>query len=132
VSILIRAQFQDALLQAAANDGGSEAASRLERAVRDHIAMLYGNSGNWPIMVQVYLSLDKLAQKLASVGLLQKPQDLRTFAQGFSLNQSLFTIVDVGHGKERADHKIKGNLVSIGLCADRGCSPCYRNASNIQ
>lgn len=59
-------------------------------------------------MVQIYLSLDKLAQKLASVDLIDRPTDLRTFAQGFSLNQSLFTIVDVGHGKERADHKIKG------------------------
>lgn len=101
-------QFQDALLRAAGNDGGSEAASRLQHAIRDHITSLYGNSGNWPIMVQIYVSLDKLAQKLASVGLIEKPSDLRTFAQCFSLNQSLFSIVDVGHGKERADHKIKG------------------------
>ncbi|KAJ4289701.1 hypothetical protein N0V90_011030 [Kalmusia sp. IMI 367209] len=110
-----RELFQDALLQAAAHDGGSEAASRLQHAVRDHIASLYGNSGNWPIMVQIYLSLDKLAQKLASVNLIQKPSDLRTFAQGFSLNQSLFTIVDVGHGKERADHKIKVKAARITL-----------------
>ncbi|KAL1602556.1 hypothetical protein SLS60_005972 [Paraconiothyrium brasiliense] len=102
--------FQDALLRAAGSDGGSEAASRLQYALRDHITSLYGNSGNWPIMVQVYLSLDKLAHKLASVGLIEKPSDLRTFAQCFSLNQSLFSIVDVGHGKERADHKIKEML----------------------
>lgn len=78
--------------------------------MREHIASLYENSGSWPIMVQIYLSLDKLAQKLASVNLLQKPQDFRNFAQNFALNQSLFTIIDVGHGKERADHKIKGML----------------------
>lgn len=59
-------------------------------------------------MVQIYLSLDKLAHKLATVGLIEKPSDLRTFAQTFALNQSLFSIIDVGHGKERADHKIKG------------------------
>lgn len=96
------------LLKAADGDGGSEAASCLYQAIREHIASLYSNSGNWPIMVQVYLSLDKLALKLASVGLLHSPSDLRVFAQRFSVNQPLFSIIDVGQGKERADHKIKG------------------------
>lgn len=71
-------------------------------------------------MVQVYLSLDKLAHKLATVDLIDRPLDLRTFAQGFSLNQSLFSIVDVGHGKERADHKIKGTYAIH--CVHDGCS----------
>ncbi|KAF9701721.1 hypothetical protein EKO04_000380 [Ascochyta lentis] len=102
--------FQDALLQAAAGDGGSEAASRLHLAIHNHISCLYNNSGNWPIMVQIYLSLDKLAFKLQQVGLLRHPQELRTFAQRFSVNQSLFSIIDVGQGKERADHKIKEML----------------------
>ncbi|KAJ4316835.1 hypothetical protein N0V94_005248 [Neodidymelliopsis sp. IMI 364377] len=61
-------------------------------------------------MVQIYLSLDKLAFKLQQVGLLRHPQELRTFAQRFSVNQPLFSIVDVGQGKERADHKIKEML----------------------
>ncbi|KAJ8115693.1 hypothetical protein OPT61_g2722 [Boeremia exigua] len=102
--------FQDTLLQAAAGDGGSEAASRLHHAIHNHISSLYGNSGSWPIMVQVYLSLDKLAFKLQQVGLLRHPQDLRSFAQRFSVNQPLFSIIDVGQGKERADHKIKEML----------------------
>lgn len=63
-------------------------------------------------MVQIYLSLEKLAIKLAQVGLLRTQQDMRIFAQRFSVNQPLFNIVDVGHGKERADHKIKGNALS--------------------
>lgn len=100
--------FQDALLQAAGADGGSEAASRLYHAIRTHVASLYSNSGSWPVMAQVYLSLDKLAMKLALVGLLRSPQELRAFAQRFSVNQPLFSVVDVGQGKERADHKIKG------------------------
>ncbi|KAI0583435.1 hypothetical protein TUN199_05715 [Pyrenophora tritici-repentis] len=102
--------FEDALLQAAGGDGGSEAASRLYHAIRGHVASLYNNSGNWPIMVQIYLSLDKLAIKLASVGLLRSPQEFRAFAQSFSVNQPLFSIIDVGQGKERADHKIKEML----------------------
>ncbi|KAH7411790.1 hypothetical protein DE146DRAFT_254622 [Phaeosphaeria sp. MPI-PUGE-AT-0046c] len=104
------AMFQDALLQAAGGDGGSEAASRLYHAIRDHVASLHGNSANWPVMVQIYLSLDKLAVKLAQVGLLRTPSELRAFAQRFSINQPLFSIIDVGQGKERADHKIKEML----------------------
>lgn len=61
-------------------------------------------------MVHVYLSLDKLAFKLQQVGLLRHSGEMRTFAQRFSTNQSLFSIIDVGQGKERADHKIKGML----------------------
>ncbi|KAI8943515.1 hypothetical protein NX059_001512 [Plenodomus lindquistii] len=102
--------FQDALLQAAHGDGGSEAASRLYHTIQKHMASLYSNSSHWPIMVQVYLSLEKLAIKLAQVGLIQTPQELRIFAQRFSVNQPLFSIIDVGHGKERADHKIKEML----------------------
>lgn len=96
------------LLQAAAGDGGSEAASRLSNAIREHIVSIYSNSGNWPVMVQIYLSLEKLGMKLAQVGLVRTSQDMRIFAQRFSVNQPLFNIVDVGQGKERADHKIKG------------------------
>ncbi|KAH7073765.1 hypothetical protein BKA63DRAFT_566941 [Paraphoma chrysanthemicola] len=102
--------FQDALLQAAGGDGGSEAASRLHHAIRSHVASLHSNSGSWPVMVQVYLSLDKLAMKLAQVGLLRSPSELRSFAQRFCVNQPLFSIIDVGQGKERADHKIKEML----------------------
>lgn len=63
-------------------------------------------------MVNVYVSLDKLGQKLASVGFLNHPQDLRAFAQAFNVNQPLFNIMDVGYGKERADYKIKGKSAS--------------------
>lgn len=62
-------------------------------------------------MVQIYVSLDKLAVKLFQVGLLRNQFELRTFAQNFSVNQPLFSIIDVGQGKERADYKIKGNII---------------------
>jgi hypothetical protein len=78
--------FQDVLLQQAAGDGGSAAASRLHDAIRSHVAGLYNNSGSWPVMVQIYLSLDKLAIKLAQVGLLRKnPAELRAFVQTFNV-----------------------------------------------
>lgn len=108
-----RNQFQDALLREAAADGGSTAASKLHQAIHNHIASLYSSSGNWPVMVQIYLSLDKLAFKLQQVGLLRHPGEMRTFAQRFNNNQSLFSIIDVGQGKERADHKIKGMIEEV-------------------
>ena len=92
--------------------GGSEAATKLHHALQEHIASLYPSSGHWSIMVNVYVSLDKLGQKLASVGLLNHPQDIRAFAQAFNVNQALFSIIDVGYGKERADYKIKGESTS--------------------
>ncbi|KAF2002989.1 hypothetical protein P154DRAFT_520350 [Amniculicola lignicola CBS 123094] len=101
--------FQDMLLAAGAN-GGSEAASKLQQAIKEHIATLYSNSGSWPIMVNIFVSLDKLAAKLAQVGLLKHPTEMRGFAQSFSVNQPLFSIIDVGHGKERADFRIKEML----------------------
>ena len=63
-------------------------------------------------MVHIYVSLDKLGQKLASVGLSKSAADLRGFAQSFSVNQPMFSIIDVGHGKERADHRIKGMFLA--------------------
>ena len=82
-------------------------------------------------MVHIYVSLDKLAQKLASVGLLSHPQQLRNFAQGFSVNQPLFSIIDVGHGKERADHKIKGTAFRAARFVLLILCEC-RNASHLQ
>ena len=61
-------------------------------------------------MVHIYVSMDKLGQKLASVELLERPNELRAFAQSFSVNQPLFSFIDVGQGKERADHRIKGKF----------------------
>jgi hypothetical protein len=98
------------LLQAAGAEGGSEAATRLDRALRAHISSLYNNSGNWPITVYVYLSLDKLAKTLIHNGLLRAPSDMRHFVQKFNINQPLFSIIDVGYGKERADFKLGGKL----------------------
>ena len=80
-------------------------------------------------MVHVYLSLDKVAMKLAHVGLLGHWREMRVFAQHFNINQPLFSVIDVGQGKERADHKIKGTrlwLVQLNMLT---CSP--RDASYL-
>ncbi|KAF2734178.1 hypothetical protein EJ04DRAFT_249625 [Polyplosphaeria fusca] len=121
--------FKDALLANGAN-GGSEAASILSQAIRNHLAQIYVNA-SWPIMAHIYLSLDKLAMILTRAGVLKHPQELRQFAQSFSVNQPLFSIIDVGQGKERADYRIKEMLrtfsdnptcrhIIFGGCHDQG------------
>jgi hypothetical protein len=41
-------------------------------------------------------------------GSLENPDALRGFTLGFTQGKASFDFVDVGHGKERADSKIKG------------------------
>lgn len=94
----------------AAAEGGSAAASKLQHAIQEYVASLFENTTNWSISVNIYVSLDKLGQKLAQAGYLKGPQEFRAFVQGFNVNQPLFNFVDVGHGKERADNKLRETL----------------------
>lgn len=125
--------FQDILLSAS-RDGGSDAAHRLHQEIRAHILGQYETVGQWSIMVQIYANFEGLGRKLSSVGIIKTPQDLHAFARSFSLNQPLFSFVDVGSGKERADHKIKEMLrlfisnysckhIIFGGCHDNGYLP---------
>ena len=98
--------FQERLLKAGA-DGGAEAAHLLKQEI-NQLLRGKGISSGCTVMVQVFLSLDALARKLAYVGILNTQGDLKAFEEGFCNAQSLFSIVDVGRGKERADHKVKG------------------------
>lgn len=97
--------FQDELLSRGA-DGGSEAAHRLHSELKDYLQDRYP-SHNFSIMVNVVANFEGLSKKLASVGILKSPNDLHTFARAFSCSQPLFSFLDVGMGKERADHKLK-------------------------
>ena len=100
--------FQDHFLKAAA-EGGADAAQHLKQEV----AQLLSSKNIGPhcnVIVQIYLSLEDLSRKLASVGLLQTHADMKSFVHAFCNSQSLFSIIDVGKGKERADHKMRGKL----------------------
>lgn len=58
--------------------------------------------------MNIYANFEDLSRKLAHVGIFKSPSELHMFARAFSISQALFNFVDVGRGKERADHKIKG------------------------
>ena len=61
-----------------------------------------------PVMVFIFVNFEGVAQVLKSRGVIRNVADFRAFTQSFALNQCLFNFIDVGFGKEKADHKIKG------------------------
>jgi len=99
--------FQESLLKAG-KDGGSDAAHALLEGIKKHVQELHDNAGNWTVMVQIYANFDGLSKKLTQVGILKTPSEFNEFIRAFNLNQACFQMVDCGIGKERADHKIKG------------------------
>ncbi|EKG22351.1 C-x8-C-x5-C-x3-H type zinc finger protein [Macrophomina phaseolina MS6] len=102
--------FTEGLLRAGA-EGGSDAAHKLQSEIRNHILDVYGGAaGDWSVMVHIYANLEGLSRKLASVGIIKSPVELHNFTRAFNLHQPLFNFIDVGSGKERADHKIKETL----------------------
>lgn len=102
--------FHDKLLRAVA-EGGAEAAHTLHQDIK-HLLQDKEVNPSCTVKVDIYLSLDDLSRKLAAVGILDTAGSMYSFVHAFNLAQPLFSIVDVGRGKERADHKIKGTVGS--------------------
>lgn len=99
--------FQDHLLERGA-DGGSEAAHLLLSELRAKLKDRYPSAAPWSVVVNIYANLDDLARKLYSIKIINKQSDLQDFARGFTISQPLFNFIDIGRGKERADHKLRG------------------------
>ena len=114
-------QFHDHLYQA--QDGGAEAAHTLSVDIRSHIAQLYPDvsTSNWSIMVHYYYNMEGLSHKLRSLGVIQNPNCMAPFARAFGLNQPLFNFIDVGSGKERADYKVRSELMSGAKICNSTC-----------
>lgn len=49
---------------------------------------------------------------MVKYGYLDNASDLKDFTLGFTQAKASFDFVDVGHGKERADSKIRGMLAA--------------------
>jgi len=104
--LIIALKFRDELLHEGAI-GGAKAAQQLLDELQDYLRKFDGSKG-WKLMIRIYVNLEGLKQTYANRGLYAEEVTLREFANGFTQNQPLFDFVDVGYGKERADHKIKG------------------------
>lgn len=128
-------KFQDFLYQLG-KDGGADAAHQLHAEIKKNMKTAYpdANVDDWSVVVQVILNLQGLASKLVSCGAVASVNDLLEFGRSFGLAQPLFTFIDAGSGKERADHKVRETLrlylpnaqckhVFFGPCNDNGYLP---------
>jgi len=86
-------------------DGGKKAANALRNAVLEQCSDL---SEDTEVIAKVCANITGLGKAMKRDGCLENPEDLRDFTLGFTQGKASFDFVDVGHGKERADSKIKG------------------------
>ncbi|XDG08520.1 hypothetical protein ABKA04_008135 [Annulohypoxylon sp. FPYF3050] len=114
-------------------DGGAIAAQQLRLDIKQHLKDIYPdvNIDLWNIIVQIDLNIDGLSRKLEKIGFVRTLNDLPAFTRGFSRAQGLFSIIDVGWGKEQADFKVRETLrlmvhnlqckhIIFGPCHDKG------------
>ncbi|WQF76845.1 hypothetical protein CDEST_01859 [Colletotrichum destructivum] len=126
--------FQEALLEKGA-EGGAEAGYLLSSEIKTQITNAHPNAAieDWSIIVQVVLNIDGLARRLhASHIIPNTPTEriLAEFGRGFGRAQPLFSFIDVGSGKESADHKIREMLrvmVRVNQCRHIFFAPCHDN-----
>lgn len=123
------AYFRDELI-AKGEEGGEEAAHKLLANVKQHLKTFYpkSNVDDWSIIAMVALNLSGLSKALYARGIVKGLSDeLPAFARAFGRTQHLFSFVDVGEGKERADHKIREMtrvMVRVGQCKHLYFGPC--------
>ncbi|KAI9734181.1 MAG: hypothetical protein M1818_006612 [Claussenomyces sp. TS43310] len=112
-------------------DGGKMAATALRNAVLEQYSDLPDDA---EIIAKVCANITGLAKAMKRDGSLENPQDFREFTLGFTQGKASFDFVDVGHGKERADSKIKESTrwnlrnhncrhILLGISHDAGYAP---------
>ena len=130
-------QFQDRLLQSDMG-GGSLAAFLLEKEIKTYIRTLPSLSyGDIKIRVLIYLNVDGLKRKLYASHITPREEDYYDFVRQFNMHGHSFTMVDVGHGKEHADHRLREAFadhvdnplckhIIFAACHDKGYLPFLR------
>lgn len=125
------AKFRDEFFRNG-DHGGGLAAQELKSQIKSHLRQRYPDTNieNWSIIVNFYANMDGLAKTLASRRILSLVPDLQRFASGFGRANSLFSFVDVGYGKDKADHKCREMLklmLHVPSCRHVYFGPCRDN-----
>ena len=93
--------------------GGKEAATLLWSAVRHFLQReMEDLPPDCKIVTRLYANTKGLAETCYRSGIVDKPSRVEEFAKGFTRSKHLFDFIDVGGGKERADNKLSGGLIS--------------------
>jgi hypothetical protein len=91
--------------------GGMDAAYALRNRVLERYSL--GNLHEEEVITKIVVNLNGLKHALVSHGYLQNVQQFQDFCHGFTQAKALFDFVDVGPGKERTDHQIRGACVCV-------------------
>ncbi|KAL8902446.1 MAG: hypothetical protein Q9207_004703 [Kuettlingeria erythrocarpa] len=96
-------------------EGGRKAADELLIQVQHYLKELGLDVHGTDVLVRAYANLRGLGQACVKHGTMKATADICLFANGFTRRQPLFDFVDVGLGKERADHKVRGTQLHENL-----------------
>ncbi|KAK3175400.1 hypothetical protein K4F52_010293 [Lecanicillium sp. MT-2017a] len=95
--------------------GGEDAADALNDAMQQWMEQL-GLGNDVVVHVKAFANVGGLGTALKARGMVNDLNQLRHFAARFSSRKALFDFVDVGNGKEKADHKLRGKLPASASC----------------
>ncbi|KAF9870504.1 c-x8-c-x5-c-x3-h zinc finger protein [Colletotrichum karsti] len=112
-------------------EGGKQAAYALRSAVAEYVG---SQAGEVEIIAKVCANMSGLGRAMRRDGCLDSESELKDFSLGFTQAKASFDFVDVGHGKERADSKIKEatrwhlrnyncRQILLGISHDAGYAP---------
>lgn len=112
---------------------GIEGGKKAAYALRSIIANECGEE-DVEVVCNVYANLAGLSKAMKRDGSLELEADMKDFSLGFTQAKASFDFIDVGHGKERADSKIKEGTrwhlrnvncrqVLLGVSHDAGYAP---------
>ncbi|TVY94233.1 hypothetical protein LAWI1_G002264 [Lachnellula willkommii] len=112
-------------------EGGKQAANALRNSVLQNCGDL---ADEIEVIAKVCANMSGLEKAMRRDGSLANPDDLRNFTLGFTQGKASFDFIDVGHGKERADSKIKECMrwhlrnhnckqILLGISHDAGYAP---------
>ena len=112
-------------------EGGKQAANALRDSILEQCHEL---ANEMEIAAKVCANVTGLSKAMLRDGSLKNTDDLRDFTLGFTQGKASFDFVDVGHGNERADSKIKECMrwhlrnhnckqILLGISHDAGYAP---------
>ncbi|CAJ2510746.1 Uu.00g063710.m01.CDS01 [Anthostomella pinea] len=111
-------------------EGGRRAANDLRQSIAEQCTSVYETE----IIAKVVANFSGLNKAMKRDGSVDSEMDLKDFMMGFNQAKASFDFVDVGHGKERADSKIKETArfhlrnynckqILLGISHDAGYAP---------
>ncbi|KAK4167418.1 hypothetical protein QBC43DRAFT_255852 [Cladorrhinum sp. PSN259] len=111
--------------------GGKQAAYGLRSSI---LSQCGAYAKNIEVVANIYVNLAGLCKAMRRDGSVDNESDMKDFSLGFTQAKASFDVIDVGHGKERADNKIKENTkwhlrnlnckqVILGISHDAGYAP---------